>query len=255
MDKDCLICGSTFDVKPRFFSITLACSDGCKRALAKERDRRNGKKKVARRRAGITTKTCVVCEAEFTPLRNVATCSEACRLEARKQRLTKWHGENKERTREARLENQRKRYWSDPERRRGYANNWYEANRNRILQQIKNRHVADPERRRKLWRDWHRKHPLKARTKNRNRYALKMAAPGKHTAEDIVSILKAQKYRCAYCRTKLNGGRQTHVDHIVALARGGSNDKSNLQMLCDRCNCSKNSQDPIDYAQSVGLLL
>jgi 5-methylcytosine-specific restriction endonuclease McrA len=83
-----------------------------------------------------------------------------------------------------------------------------------------------------------------------------MAASGKHTAEDIAAILKAQNYKCAYCRVKLRlKSRQTHIDHIMPLSRGGSNDKKNLQALCQHCNASKNARDPIDYAQAIGLLV
>jgi 5-methylcytosine-specific restriction endonuclease McrA len=30
-----------------------------------------------------------------------------------------------------------------------------------------------------------------------------------------------------------------HVDHVLALHNGGTNDRANLQTLCERCNCSK----------------
>ena len=30
-----------------------------------------------------------------------------------------------------------------------------------------------------------------------------------------------------------------HIDHIVALAKGGTNDLCNLQLLCDVCNRKK----------------
>lgn len=30
-----------------------------------------------------------------------------------------------------------------------------------------------------------------------------------------------------------------HVDHMVARSRGGTNHPSNLQMLCEPCNCRK----------------
>lgn len=50
-------------------------------------------------------------------------------------------------------------------------------------------------------------------------------------------------------------GLKYHVDHIVPLIAGGSNDRSNLQILCQPCNNSKSSKDQIEFMQSRGMLL
>ena len=51
-------------------------------------------------------------------------------------------------------------------------------------------------------------------------------------------ILKRDGFRCRYC-----GATPVHcqleVDHIVAVANGGSNDRENLATACDRCNNGK----------------
>ena len=36
------------------------------------------------------------------------------------------------------------------------------------------------------------------------------------------------------------------LDHIVALANGGTSDESNLRTLCRYCNSTKNHDDPSD---------
>jgi 5-methylcytosine-specific restriction endonuclease McrA len=89
----------------------------------------------------------------------------------------------------------------------------------------------------------------------RKRRAREHGADGEHNAADILRIRKAQKDKCAMpdCRVKLKG--KGHIDHIIALARGGSNWPSNLQILCPLCNCSKHARDPIEFAQSRGLLV
>ncbi len=87
----------------------------------------------------------------------------------------------------------------------------------------------------------------------RNRRARQRAAEGTHDANDIARIRKMQKDRCAYCHTKLSGGG--HVDHIVALSKGGTNWPSNLQITCGSCNNSKHAKDPAHFARLRGLLL
>lgn len=98
-----------------------------------------------------------------------------------------------------------------------------------------------------------RLHPEVLRAAVRTRRALKRAAPGRHTADDIRDIAKQQHNRCAYCRTKLAARRE--VDHIQALSRGGHNGRRNLQIVCRPCNTSKGAKDPIQFAQERGLLL
>lgn len=96
--------------------------------------------------------------------------------------------------------------------------------------------------------------PEKYRTVERRRRAQMRNADGDHTPIELAEILHAQGHRCAYCRADLKK-EPKHVDHIVPLARGGSNGRTNLQYLCAPCNQSKSARDPIAYAQSIGLLL
>lgn len=93
----------------------------------------------------------------------------------------------------------------------------------------------------------------KVRSATRNRRARKKALGGEHTAADIQDILRLQGYRCGYCKTDIRNS--FHVDHITPIAKGGRNDRRNLQCLCGPCNQTKWAHDPIDYARSIGLLL
>lgn len=98
------------------------------------------------------------------------------------------------------------------------------------------------------------RNPLVQRVFHARRKARLIGAAGRHTKADIAAIVKAQRHRCAYCRLAFKN-KKFHVDHIIALAVGGSNDRRNLQILCPTCNCSKGAKDPIQFAQQNGKLL
>jgi 5-methylcytosine-specific restriction endonuclease McrA len=70
----------------------------------------------------------------------------------------------------------------------------------------------------------------------------------------IVAFLKAaQRGRCAVCGDALAKG--FHLDHVYPLALGGTNHKSNFQLLCRACNLHKAAKDPIEFMRSLGRLL
>lgn len=102
-------------------------------------------------------------------------------------------------------------------------------------------------------RNWYYRNLKQAAVLRARRRARLLAATGSHNAADIAYIIRLQKGRCAYCRRLT--GRKYHVDHIQAIARGGTNDRRNLQICCDKCNQAKNAIDPIIFAQRVGLLI
>lgn len=85
------------------------------------------------------------------------------------------------------------------------------------------------------------------------RRSLKAGAGGCFTATQVTVLYQAQRGRCASCRGKL--GDSYHRDHVVPLSLGGSNDISNIQLLCEFCNLSKGARDPIVWAQERGRLL
>jgi hypothetical protein len=50
-------------------------------------------------------------------------------------------------------------------------------------------------------------------------------------------------YRCEYCQTTLEISTQRfEIEHIKALAKGGTNDLSNLALSCRGCNAHKHSK-------------
>ncbi len=85
------------------------------------------------------------------------------------------------------------------------------------------------------------------------RRALVRQAEGVFTGSDVIRLWHRQRGECATCRVKC-GKRPSdsatyHVDHIMPLARGGSNWPHNLQILCSGCNLSKGAKTPVEFSR------
>ena len=175
---------------------------------------------------------------------------------------------NKDRARSLKLQRER-RSQESKEKQRERQRAEYARNPDRFKKSRARYLAKNPEKvreRKRRWaianRDKVRDGAAKSRAKNhehrsaqvRNRRAKQRNAGGRHTAKDIAVIAEAQGHKCAYCRANLRKVKR-HVDHIMPIALGGSNDRSNLQLLCVPCNLSKQAKHPIEFAQSKGLLL
>lgn len=58
-------------------------------------------------------------------------------------------------------------------------------------------------------------------------------------------VLRRDGYRCQACgRSVKDRAVVLHVDHIVPIAKGGSNEVGNLQALCSDCNLGKGVKLP-----------
>lgn len=85
----------------------------------------------------------------------------------------------------------------------------------------------------------------------RNRQARIRGAKGKHTKLDILAMYARQQGKCLCCHAALMSGYD--VDHKNPLSKGGSNDPSNLQLLCPRCNRSKGNMDYLEWCTERGI--
>jgi hypothetical protein len=52
-------------------------------------------------------------------------------------------------------------------------------------------------------------------------------------------VMRRDGFVCRLCGRASHEGVKLHVDHIVALSKGGSNDQANLWTLCNECNSGK----------------
>jgi 5-methylcytosine-specific restriction endonuclease McrA len=64
------------------------------------------------------------------------------------------------------------------------------------------------------------------------------------TAAERKKIWTNSEKQCRYCRTSLEsaGGDIMHIDHIVPVIAGGSDDLDNLTAACVTCNLKKNAK-------------
>jgi len=54
-----------------------------------------------------------------------------------------------------------------------------------------------------------------------------------------------QQGECFYCKRHLN--ERYHIDHVVPISRGGTNDCGNIVIACPSCNCSKSDKYIIEW--------
>lgn len=102
---------------------------------------------------------------------------------------------------------------------------------------------------------WKAANPDKCLIHKHRRRSRENGCSGSHTAVEWRYVLEAHGNRCAWCGVKGTNKTPLARDHYVALSKGGTNDAKNLVPACKSCNSKKHARDPIDFAQSLGLLL
>lgn len=165
------------------------------------------------------------------------------------ERTDRYRDANLSRIREA----ARARGKRDPLKRRAKERRYEATHRDQINEKNKLWHRRNRKKCEAAESRWKQQHPEKMRIIRRNNYVNRQGAEGRHTTEDIASIMRAQRGRCAYCRDPMNG--IYHVDHITPISKGGTNWRRNIQLTCITCNLTKHSKDPIEYARTHGMLL
>ncbi len=160
----------------------------------------------------------------------------------RKISVDRWALENKEsiaekakvyylENRGAYAERAKKYRLEDPEKIRLRSSNYYQQN--------KSAHRA-------LVKAWGERNPDALRAMSHKRRCAERSADGSFTADDVQKLFESQFGICTGCGNALesSGDKKYHVDHIMPIALGGSNWPSNLQLLCPRCNLTKNAKHP-----------
>jgi 5-methylcytosine-specific restriction endonuclease McrA len=208
----------------------------------------------------------------FVPNRGCVEClKENCKEWGRQNRQSRntWARNNRDkikasrfRCRDKRRASERARYAKNPQKHIKKVKAYYQVYKERIKANHKKEYYErlqnDPIFRAKSAarvRRWAKANPERVKqnaaiSRIRRR---KLKADGVFTAADVRAILKAQRHRCAYCKKSIK--KNYVMDHIIPLARGGSNDRKNMQATCAPCNQRKHARDPLDFARSLGMLL
>lgn len=212
---------------------------------------------VCRRRT--TDRRCLSCE------RAQSAAASRNNYEKRREYNRSWRRHNRDKV------NAAKARWRslNQEKNRAEVLLWQKKNRDKILARRRARYHANftlererskqyrlraPEKHRAAVKTWRLKNPIKAKALVAARRARRMSAGGTFSSADVAQIMKSQRGRCGYCRQPVRK-RAPHLDHIMALSRGGTNDRTNLQILCSSCNHRKYNKDPIAFARELGRLL
>jgi len=140
-----------------------------------------------------------------------------------------------------------------PERRKEIAKNWADRNKERCAATALAYRLRNQERVKAAKKAWYESHREAYRMYVRNRRALTSGANGKLSPDIAEKLFALQKGLCTCCGQSL--GKSYHVDHIVALSKGGANTDDNVQLLRASCNVQKHAKDFGEFMRSRRLWL
>lgn len=183
--------------------------------------------------------------------------------EPKRAKNAEWYKENKEKFRERRnettqawraanrehyLEQKREKaaeYRKEfPERIRQSNKQWRLAHPEDARIRASEWRKANPERGKESHRAWYKANPFYHKLAANRRRALKRKAEGIFTKEQVTRRFDQQTGRCAWCSEQL--ADLHHIDHLIPLAKGGSNWINNIVISCVFCNSSKRHRLPFE---------
>lgn len=184
--------------------------------------------------------------------------------EKRAEYYRKWYAEHREQVRERNLKNALKSRAEHPERNRENCRKWHakhlEQERERIRESMRKWRAEHPEQALERERKWRAEHPETVRkaiakwvaanpekewARQQRRRARKLGLEEHFTPEEWAVVLERYGGACLACGRKPPEVVIT-VDHVIPLARGGTDTVENLQPLCVSCNSRKWAK-VIDY--------
>jgi hypothetical protein len=167
------------------------------------------------------------------------------RVGTRREDTKRWRKNNPERFRES----VRKRIAADPERFRELNRAPSREYHRRNKEKDRARYLANRAFRIKQNAEYLKANPEQHTVKNSKRKARELGNGGSFTAQQWIDLKLFYGNKCLCCHRKehvlVSLGLHLSPDHVISLAKGGSNDISNIQPLChglDGCNNKKGSK-------------
>lgn len=99
--------------------------------------------------------------------------------------------------------------------------------------------------------EWRKQNPERANEQSRIKRARKANAEGSHTLKEWRALVRRYEGYCLCCKKHFGFDRLT-LDHVVPLAKGGSDYIANAQPLCQSCNAAKSDHHATDYRETWG---
>jgi len=158
------------------------------------------------------------------------TKCEHC-LKRSRERQQRW----KERHKEQALEVSRRYRANNPEKVRAAVRKWQRENPEGAYRY----RTENPEKVRENYVKWCAEHPENLRIIQHRRRARKLGAAGTCSAEQLRARANLHGGRCYICALQNKLTPYEAIDHVIPLAKGGSNWPSNLRPICNRHNQQK----------------
>lgn len=168
--------------------------------------------------------------------------TEQERIQRKKEQNRRWYEKNKEKV----IEKAKQWHKDNPEKVREIHKKYAAAHVEEERIRSRNKRRTRREQERIYRRAYRQKHLIEHRAYEAKRRATKRNAGGSYTKQDIDNLYKLQKGKCWWdTRHSLENGY--HIDHRIPLAKGGTNDISNIVLTCPRCNLSKGDKLPDEF--------
>lgn len=164
--------------------------------------------------------------------------------------------ERRKRSRESHKEQiaKRMKQWQQGESYRAYQKRYHQEHREEISKQSRQNYLAHQKERLEKQRRYLQteRGRMVGKAHRHKRRALKRASKGSYTTQQLQEQFQRQKGKCYWCKVKL--GKMWHADHVIPLAKGGSNTIDNIVAACPTCNMRRKDKLPHEWPEGGRLL-